>query len=61
MRNNDYHLKIHRGSTPRHEMRQGPDGQPGGQIAAVPEEVLGGSVPSFLERLHRPNRLPDVR
>jgi len=61
MRNSDYQFKLHRGSTPRHEMGQGLDGHPGDRVAVRPGEVLGCSVPLFVDRLHRPDQLPDIR
>lgn len=60
MRNSDYQLKIHRGSTPRHEMRQGLNTHPGDRLAAIPAEMMGSNVRSVVERLLPPGRLPEV-
>lgn len=59
MRNSDYQSKLHRGSTPRQEMRQGLEGHSGDRVAAIPTDALGCSVPLFVERLHRSDQLPD--
>ena len=60
MRNSDYQLKIHRGSTPRQELRQGTGSHPGDRLAAMQTEMLGNTALSVVERLLAPDRLPEV-